>query len=193
MANQKLLTEADYAQAATFIKCKVAAIRAVAEVESKGSGFLPDGTPTLLFEPHIFWKRLKEKGITPVLSDICYPVWGTKPYGKYSEQPGKLLLASRIDHDAAFESCSWGKFQIMGFNWKACGCESLQVFINKMYESEGKQLDCFGNYILSSHLDDELIHEDWKGLARGYNGPSYTKNNYDGKLQAAFKKYNNTL
>src|SRR6185436_13915177 len=50
----KLLNEGDYQQAADLLKCDIAAIKAVAEVESRGAGFLPDGRPKILFERHKF-------------------------------------------------------------------------------------------------------------------------------------------
>lgn len=183
------ISEQKFAQAAKRIGCKVAAVKAVHAVESKGAGFLPNGTPKILFEPHIFWKELKKRGITPVVSDICYPKWGTKPYGKESEQPARLERASKIHREAALMSCSWGLFQICGFNYKTCGCKTLQEFINKMYESEESQLELFITYIINSNLDDELIGEDWKSFAAQYNGPLYFKNAYDTKLRKAFIKY----
>ena len=58
-----------------------------------------------------------------------------------------------------------------------------------MYESEEAQLDLFANYIKTVFLDDELRGLDWKGFARGYNGPAYAKNQYDIKLKNAFLKF----
>ena len=55
----------------------------------------------------------------------------------------------------------------MGFNYKMCGCSTIQEFVNGMYESEDKQLELFTNYIINSHLDDELRNLDWHGFARG--------------------------
>ncbi|WP_262919099.1 N-acetylmuramidase family protein [Niabella hibiscisoli] len=49
-----ILTEKDFQDAARQLNCEVAAIKAVAEVESKGDGFLPTGEPKILFERHIF-------------------------------------------------------------------------------------------------------------------------------------------
>ena len=63
------------------------------------------------------------------------------------------------------------------------------LFINKMMLSEDSQLELFTNYIINSHLDDELRNLDWAGFARGYNGASYAKNKYDVKLKTAYSKY----
>jgi len=181
-----MITEKQFKESAKAIGCEVKVIKAVAKVESNGGGFLPTGEVTILFEPHIFWKQLRLANITPIVSDICYPVWKTKPYGKMSEQHSKLQKAVAIHRESALKSASWGLFQIMGFNYKNCGCKTIQEFINAMTESEDKQLELFTNYIINSHLDDELINKDWSGFARGYNGASYAKNNYHIKLKNAY-------
>ncbi|MES2813242.1 MAG: N-acetylmuramidase family protein [Bacteroidota bacterium] len=179
------ISSKSFANAAKKIGCEIRAIKAVYKVESKGSGFLPNGHPIILFEPHIFWKELRKVGITPIVSDVCYPKWGEKPYGKVSEQPARMEKASKINREAALKSASWGLFQILGMNYKLCGCETLQEFINKNYESEEAQLELFVNYIMNSYLDDELRDENWVAFASQYNGPLYWKNNYDGKLNTA--------
>jgi hypothetical protein len=180
------INDAQFANVAKKIECELAMIKAVDKIESKGSGFLPTGEVKILFEPHIFWKYLRRAGITPVRSEICYPVWKTEPYGKTSEQHGRLQLAIKINRDIALMSASWGRFQIMGFNFKACGCKTIQEFINKNHESEVAQLYLFANYIINVNLDDELIERDFTGFARGYNGPLHVRNNYAGKLRSAY-------
>ncbi|AZA64465.1 DUF3380 domain-containing protein [Chryseobacterium carnipullorum] len=57
----KTLTEQDYINAAKELGCEVAAIKAVAEVESRGSGFLSSGEPKILFERHRFYKYTNGK------------------------------------------------------------------------------------------------------------------------------------
>lgn len=192
-----MITENQYKKSAEKIGCEIAVVKTVAIVESNGSGFQSDGTPTILFEPHIFWKQLKAKGINPEellkkdpsLSDILYPVWGSKPYGKYSAQSSRMERASKINREAALMSASYGLFQIMGFNWKLCGASSLQDFINAMYKNEDSHLDMFDDYIVNSGLNDELKNLDWKGFAASYNGPLYRKNQYDVKLKNAYAKF----
>src|SRR5690606_34779310 len=48
------LSMADYQRAASALGVDVATVRAVADVESSGGGFLADGRPKILFERHIF-------------------------------------------------------------------------------------------------------------------------------------------
>lgn len=189
-----MISEQQFINSAKALNVEVAAIKAVAEVESSGDGFLPDGKPKILFEPHIFWKQLRTKGIDPNLfmeenPDILYSSWKPGAYGPVSKQHDRLDRAAKINREAALLSASWGRFQVMGFNWKVCGAASLQEFIDDMFESEDKQLDRFTIYIKNTFLDDELRGHDWAGFARGYNGPQYLKNKYDAKLKAAYLKY----
>jgi hypothetical protein len=183
-----------YKTAAQRLKCEVAAIMAVDSVESNGGGML-DGKPIILFEPHIFWKELKRVGINPANhiathSDMLYPVWGTKAYPKgQAAQQARLARAVAINREAALRSCSWGRFQICGFNWSATGSQSLQDFINRMYQGDDEHLEMFVTYIDKANLEDELQNLDWKGFARGYNGPLYARNRYDTKLFIAYKKF----
>ncbi len=50
------------AEAAQALGCEVAAVRAVAEVESRGSGFDAQGRPTILYERHVFARNTAPKG-----------------------------------------------------------------------------------------------------------------------------------
>lgn len=189
-----MLTEQDYINAASILSVEVACIKAVTEVESSGSGFNADGSVKILFEPHVFWKQLKQRGIDPAQhkagnEDILYMGWGEKPYGKYSAQWNRLNRARAINEDAALCSASYGIFQVMGFHFKICGFDSVQHFVNAMQESEGRQLEAFCSFVKANHLDDELRAKLWAQFALGYNGSGYKKNNYDKKLAAAYQKY----
>lgn len=193
--------------------CQPAALIAVDSVESGGRGFFADGkTPIILFEPHIFWKELKKRGIDPYKyatktmsvknakgeiitlpcddpkNPILYPTWVPGLYGPSTIQHQRLARAVNIDRDSALSAASWGRYQILGQNYKLAGCATLQEFINKIYRSEDDHLDLFAAYIKNTGLDDELRQLDWRGLAAGYNGPLYWRNNYDKKLAAAYKK-----
>ena len=45
----------------------------------------------------------------------------------------------------------------------------------------------FGSRDLRNSINQS--NKDWKGFARGYNGPAYWKNMYDTKLKNAYLKY----
>lgn len=182
------LTEQDLAIAARSLGCSVAIIKAFAEVESKAAGFLPTGEPTILFEPHIF-SRLTGRRFDRTHPDLSYPTWRRGAYGSTSSQHAKLQRAAALNREAALQSCSWGRFQVMGFNWKACGYPSLQAFINDMYASEQGHLRAFIGYLRGRGLVDALRRVDIDALSLGYNGSGYKQNGYDTKLRAAYLKW----
>jgi hypothetical protein len=189
-----MITENQYIESANYLGVDVATIKAVADVESTGNGFLPSGEPKILFEPHVFWQQLIKLGIDPKKivkgnEDILYPKWGTKPYGKVSEQHIRLERATHINRDAALMSASWGRFQIMGHNYKSLQYESLQDFINAMYKNEDEHLKAFVKYVEVNNLVGFLQNKDWTNFAKGYNGPSYAKNKYPEKLAKAYEKF----
>jgi hypothetical protein len=189
-----MITEQQYTDAAKKIGCEPAAIKAIDTVESNGCGMIA-GKPVILFEPHIFWKELKSVGIDPekytaTHGDMLYPTWGAKPYPSgQTNQWTRLDLAVKIHREAALRSCSWGRYQIMGFNHKATGAVTIQDFVNQMYKGDPVHLDMFVNYIKNVRLDSKLKSKDWKGFAKGYNGAAYAINKYDIKLEAAYNKY----
>lgn len=190
----KKLTEAQIAAQAKALDIEVAALRAVIEVECKGSGFNTDGTPVILFERHVMRQRLIANKrdidlslISAERPDLCSKSTGT--YGLYSAQHGRLNAAAQYHRDSALESASWGIGQVMGYHWQALGYPSLQTFINAMYKDEASQLDAMCRYIKVNNLVNALKNKDWKAFARGYNGAAYAKNSYDVKLGNAYKKW----
>ena len=188
-----MITEKAFNDSAILLGVEPAVIKAVAEVESSGDGFLPTGHPKILFEPHVFWAELKKRGIDPKTitgaSDILYPKWGIGKYGKTSAQPDRLKRAISINKDAALSSASWGKFQIMGYNWQLSGFATLDAFIAAMHIDEDQHLHAFINFVKNKNLVDELQRKDWAGFALGYNGSGYKQNKYDEKLAAAYNKF----
>lgn len=183
---KQILTEQDFERAALELLCDVPAIKAVAEVESAQNGFLPDGRPVILFERHKFHQFTKGAYYLTHPS-ICNPERGGY-IGKAGEWD-RYDQAQGLDANAAALSTSWGKFQIMGFNYEACRFSTVGEFVNAMCESEGRQLDAFVNFIKSRGLDDDLRERNWATFARVYNGPKYRENQYDDKMAAAYQKY----
>lgn len=163
-------------------------LHAFLDVETRGSGFDSLGRPMMLFEPHVFYKEApKDKRQTAVNQGLAYAAWGSKPYPK--ESYTRLAQALLIDETAALKSASWGLGQIMGFNHKAAGYDTVQAMVKAFMEDEEEQLKAAVNFIKANKLDDELRAHNWSGFARGYNGPGYAKNKYDVKLAEAFKKW----
>lgn len=180
----KTLTELDYINAAAELKCEVAAIKAVADVESLDGGFQSDGKPKILFERHKFHEFTNGK------YSVENPDISNKRAGGYTKnEHARLEKAAKLNRREALKSASWGKFQIMGFNYSIVGFSTLQEFINAMYRSETDQLKAFVQFIKSNKLDDELREKRWSDFARIYNGNNFHINKYDAKMAAAYKKF----
>jgi hypothetical protein len=175
--------------AAARLGAELAAVEAVAEVESSGEGMLETGEPKILFERHVFWRRLQAKGIDPNRIDpsICSPAPGGYKGG--IEEHRRLQRAVKVDRDAALESASWGEFQVMGFQWQSLGYATLQAFINDAYRGPDGHLEMFVRFIEKNpSVHRALKSKDWTAFARGYNGPGYAKNSYDSKMKVAYEK-----
>jgi hypothetical protein len=183
----KTLIENDYLEASKIIGCDVETIKAVKSVESGKGGFLPSGLPVILFEAHIF-SRLTGHKYDKTNPDISSFIWNTKLYVGGSYEHKRLDKACKLNREAGLQSASWGLFQIMGFNYKACGFKTLQEFINAMYKSEGEHLKAFCNYIKTKGMATYLINKQWAKFAYYYNGAGYLLNRYDTKLKQAYEK-----
>lgn len=184
--NPAPLTDADFERAATRLRCPVAAVRAVAKVESLGGGYLPDARPKILFERHKF-HEFTEGRFTSSHSHISWPKWGG--YLGAEREFDRLAEAIELNREAALKSASWGAFQIMGFNHKLVGHSGVEPFVRAMVAGSGHQLDAFVAFIKSQNLDDALRRLDWKSFAFGYNGPDYAKNRYDEKMARAYADF----
>jgi hypothetical protein len=185
----------DYADTARMLGVEEAAVRAVCEIESGGrSGFLDDGRPIILFEGHIFWRELKKRGIDPEqyraeYDDVLFPKWDKSKYRGGAAEYDRLSKAAVINEEAALCSASWGMFQIMGFNHRLCGYDSVQEYIEAIKADAGNHLLSFARFLKSTGIDKPLRSLNWAGFAERYNGPGYKQNQYDEKLQNAYLKY----
>ena len=188
----ELLSDADYAQAAQALGCEVAAIKAVAEVESKESPFDAKNRPTILYERHIFARATVPPGkFNASHPDLSAKVgYGPGGYGTKEQQYGKLARALQLDPDAALKAPSWGKFQILGANHKACGHATVAAFVKAMTVSEREHLRAFVSFVAANPaMLQALRKKDWAAFALRYNGPDYAKFKYDKKMEAAYTRF----
>ena len=186
------LTEQNYVDAAKALGCDVAAVKAVAQVETAGASFDASRRPTILYERHIFSKHTVPRGrcdqATPDLSASKPYAPGT--YGNKNEQFTKLARAFQLDPDAALKAASWGKFQILGENHKDCGFATVADFVKAMTISEVEHLKAFVTFLLRSDTKLQAIRQkNWAVLAKAYNGPNYAKFAYDTKLATAYAQH----
>lgn len=185
----------------------VAVIRAVDEVESAGAGFFDDQRPKILVERHYFYRILKkEKGpavankVYSTSPDVCNPnaggyIGGKAEYGRLAKMT-EICHANGWSDSIALRCASWGRYQIMGDNFRRAGFSSVEKFVEAMFTSEDNHLEAFINYVQNTFLDDELQKlpsnpEKYAAIfAEGYNGPGYRRNKYHIKIPNAFKKFN---
>lgn len=183
------LSNTDYERAAAELQCDIAAIKAVAEVESAGAGFNPDGTCKILFEAHIFDRETN--GIYRTKRpDLSSKAWNRALYAKSQEGEWRRFKdAFLLDAVAAIKATSWGRFQILGRNYKVCGFATAAAFCRAMQESEGSQLNAFIAFLKENQLDAPLRAHEWPVFARGYNGPQHERNRYATRMAQAYRKY----
>jgi hypothetical protein len=174
-------------RAADCLLCQPAAVLAVWDVETGSKPpFDLQGRPSILFERHVF-SRLTRSQFDRIHPTLSNPVSGG--YGKYSEQYYKLDMATDLDPMAAWKSCSWGMFQIMGFNCTVCGYPAVTDFVAAMCNSADEQLEAFVKFVQANALGAYLRDRNWTAFARGYNGPAFEKFRYHKKLADAFLKH----
>lgn len=165
-------------------------LAAMVEVESGGRIFGFKRRPMILFEPHVFYRRLRgEERDRAVAAGLAYPKWGTKPYPRKQEDRwSQIERGALINHDAAYESASYGVGQVMGYHWRALGYTSLQDFLDTVQSGVHGQIDAMLRYLRVNSLMDDLKAGRWLTVARGYNGKGQAKR-YARLLENAARKF----
>jgi hypothetical protein len=207
------LAESDFRAAASRLQCSVAQIRAVDEVESGGGWFAdvradilaldgPGGfidgpnLPKILFEAHIFDRETGGhfRASHPRLSSER---WDRSLYEGGPREWARLHQAMQLDRTAALRSASVGRYQIMGFNHRAAGFETVEAFWDAMRASEREHLAAFVHFILTTPgLAAKLrrisnVHADCLPFALAYNGPGQAAHDppYNVRLARAHAKW----
>jgi hypothetical protein len=174
--------------AAARIGCEEAVLRAVIAVETGGRGFDGKQRPMALFEPHVFYRLLKDKQRREaVKAGLAYQKWGTRPYPRDSYP--RIIAACRIDEERALQATSWGLPQILGQNYRAAGFRCAAEMVSAFSEGEDAQLGAMARFIVANRLDAALVRKDWETFAKGYNGPSYKTLGYHSKLARAYSHF----
>lgn len=183
--NAPAITAAEMARVATRLGCTVKQLRAVSIVESSGGGFDKDGRPEILFERHLFHRQTLGKWSPASFSQASG--------GGYAESSwDKLGLGCAKNPDAAFGSCSWGKFQVLGLHWSKLRYASPYALAFSTVASEAAHYELLARYIEAFGLTDELRAlsrdpDDCRTFAKGYNGPAYAVGGYHQKLARAMQ------
>jgi len=158
----------------------------VLQVETSGCGYLGDRRPAILFERHYFSR------LTNHAYDASHPGISNPSAGGYgaggAHQYDRLNEALALDEQAALKSASWGIGQVMGDNFAVAGFQNVTAMVTALVAAEDSQLSSVAHFIKGNGLASALAKHDWAAFAKGYNGPSYAKNNYDKNLAQAYSK-----
>lgn len=181
------LTDADFAIVAKELGVEVAAIKAVVKIEAgaKLQGFWAPGVPVINYAQSLFNKyngkvkgrKIKDGKVPTGLSGYALKEWTS------------LTNARKINADAADMGTYWGMFQIGGFNYKLCGCNSVEEMVKKVCESELSQLEMFAVFIRNTGMLESLKKKDWTTFARKYNGSSYAKRGYHTRMAKEYANF----
>ena len=183
------LTEEDFQIVADELGVEVAAIKAVVKIEAgpKLQGFWAPGVPVANYVQSLF-NKYKSKTKGRKIKDAKVPSGLT---GYALKEWTALTNARKINADAADMGTYWGMFQIGGFNYKLCGCRSVEEMVEKVCESEFSQLEMFAIFIRNAGMLEALQKKDWTAFARKYNGPSYAKRGYHTRMAKEYANYKN--
>lgn len=196
------ISDEDYKNAAKELGCEVEVIKAIEKVESGGkTGFDSKNRPVILYERHVFSRntnrkydakyhdisskngyKLKKKG-----ESVAADVLNSEYYSASSDKNYKRLAkAYLLDKDAALKACSWGKFQILGENYKEIGFDSVTAMVEAHVKGQKGHLKAFIGFIRSKKLQKSMKDKDWEKVAKGYNGKNYKKFKYDTRIKNAY-------
>lgn len=170
-------TDADLARLADSLQCHPADLEAIAQVESQGFGWFPDGRIKILFEKHWFYKFIPDSARTNAMKNgLARKNWIKPANGGYKDQATaddryKLLeRAIKIDREAAFKSVSVGSYQIMGFNHAICGHQTAEGMFTAFCESEVYQLSALAGFLTNKGLLPAIRARDFARVETVYNG-----------------------
>lgn len=180
------LSDEDFKIIAEELNVEIAAIKAVVEIEAgkQMKGFYAPGVPVVNFDRSMY-NRYRSKGGKADKSAKVPS--GLKGYAL--KEWTQLTNARHVNARAANLGTFWGMFQIGGFNYKACGCETIEEFVDRMSYSELEQLELFAAFIKKGGMLPDLQKRHWASFARKYNGAGYAKRGYHTRMANAYARY----
>lgn len=184
----KTLTDEDFRIVAKELDVEVAAIRAVVAIEAgaRMEGFWAPGVPVINFD-RTMYNRFRSKASDKSGAKGEKVPAGLKGYAL--QEWTQLINARKVNAQGANMGTFWGMFQIGGFNYKLCGCSSVDEMVRLMARSELEQLELFAAFITNTGMVNDLRARNWAGFARKYNGPGYARRGYHTKMANAYRKF----
>lgn len=182
------LTDEDFARVAEELSVESAAIKAVVSIEAGAAmkGFWAPGVPIVNFDRSMY-NRYASRAASKAGDKNAKVPAGLSGYAL--KEWTELTNARKVNAQGANLGTFWGMFQIGGFCYKTCDCETIDEFVQKMSTSEFEQLELFAAFIKNSGYVKDLRVKNWAGFARKYNGPSYARRGYHTKMASAYSKF----
>lgn len=182
------LTDEDFRKVAEELGVEIAAIKAVVLIEAGAQmkGFWAPGVPVINFDRTMYNRyagkatpRIGAKGekVPSGLTGYALREWT------------QLINARKVNARGANMGTFWGMFQIGGFNYKLCGCETVDEMVKRMSTSEFEQLELFAAFITNAGMLPALKAKNWAAFARKYNGASYAKRGYHTRMAKAYARF----
>jgi N-acetylmuramidase-like protein/SH3 domain-containing protein len=189
---------------------------AVLAVESGGRGFGPDGRMLIRFENQVFFDQWGTNHPDVYNQHFTFDParrWGSHKWRPSPDQawwPENLAdfhgdqgrewtvfnFARTLDDAAAKKSISMGGPQIMGFNFAACGYESVQQMFDAFSASERNQVIGFFDFVQGPSTNSRRVlalqGQDFNTFASMYNGPGQAAK-YGGLIKSAFDAFHQLL
>ncbi len=182
------------ARLAELMAFPVSAAVAVLVAESSGRTFAADGRMIIRFENHIFFRMWGEKNPQVFWRHFTFDnsspgnnwkghQWRPNPdsawvsfHGSQKQEWDVLIFARALDDTAALSSISMGAPQIMGFNFKRVGYESVQHMFDAFARSAHAQLLAMFDVVKGPNATSPAIqalqNKDYLTFASAYNGPA---------------------
>jgi hypothetical protein len=183
------LTLADFEAAAAEIGIETAMLQALVQVECAGSGFLPSGKPKILFEGQWFGFDSEDRW-SDSHPQISKREWDRDQYFGGEAEYDRLNQAISLDKTSALGAASWGLGQVLGRNATSIGYNSVEQFVDLMYQNEFEHLRSIGRFISSNPtLLKAMQRRDFGTISLCYNGELHWKHNYAGRLEGAYQSF----
>ena len=184
------ITESEISKLANDNGYKYAALRALVDVESGGTGFAQDGKIIIQFEPSWFKRK------APFAPS---GLWSVNKVERQSAEWIAFNDAFSKDANAAMESTSIGMMQVMGFHWKDLKFESVGAMWDYAKINEANQVEIAIRFIKNiPKLDQALKGLNWHLVACYYNGFGYkelakkiSREPYNISLEKSYHKFKN--
>lgn len=179
----KKATLEDFRDLADEFGLELAKLQAVDSVESGGKGF-DDATGKIIIQFEPVWFKRKAP-YTPSGK------WSLNGVERQKQEWEAFNDAFSKNPNAAMESTSIGRFQVMGFHWKLLGFKSVGEMWDFAKQSEKNQIWLGLKFIQKNpKMYKALKSGIWWQFAYYYNGQQYKKFKYDVRLKAAYNKFN---